>query len=179
MPLGHAAVFLCLTQREHVAVVVQRDAVQQRVDLFDHCAVPAASGCAVGREPSVQLLDLIQLLGDAFAEALRRAGHKADLACHTPHARRTGMDIFPGEFTPFCHVNRHFHSFLSGLCVLRQHRTIWQEHSAKDFASYESYKRAGILYVFPPFITARMGQKIGRRPQTQLCGDALSSFSCK
>ena len=56
---------------------------------------------------------------------------------------------------------------------LRQHRTIWQEHSAKDFASYESYKRAGILYVFPPFITARMGQKIGRRPQTQLCGDAL------
>ena len=53
-----------------------------------------------------------------------------------------------------------------------QHRTIWQEHSAKDFASYESYKRAGILYVFPPFITARMGQKIGRRPQTQLCGDA-------
>ena len=30
---------------------------------------------------------------------------------------------------------------------LGQHRTIWQEHSAKDFASYESYKRAGILYV--------------------------------
>ena len=59
------------------------------------------------------------------------------------------------------------------LDFLRQHRTIWQEHSAKDFASYESYKRAGILYVFPPFITARMGQKIGRRPQTQLCGDAL------
>ena len=57
--------------------------------------------------------------------------------------------------------------------ILGQHRTIWQEHSAKDFASYESYKRAGILYVFPPFITARMGQKIGRRPQTQLCGDAL------
>ena len=26
---------------------------------------------------------------------------------------------------------------------------------------------------FPPFITARMGQKIGRRPQTQLCGAAL------
>src|SRR5699024_7474580 len=40
--------------------------------------------------------------------------------------------------------------------ILGQHRTIWQEHSAKDFASYESYKRAGILYVFPPFITARM-----------------------
>ena len=61
--------------------------------------------------------------------------------------------------------------------ILRQHRTIWQEHSAKDFASYESYKRAGILYVFPPFITARMGQKIGRRPQTQLCGDAVSKIN--
>ena len=60
---------------------------------------------------------------------------------------------------------------------LGQHRTIWQEHSAKDFASYESYKSAGILYVFPPFITARMGQKIGRRPQTQLCGAALDT--CK
>ena len=59
---------------------------------------------------------------------------------------------------------------------LRQHRTIWQERSAKDFASYESYKRAGILYVFPPFITARMGQKIGRRPQTQLCGDAQELY---
>src|SRR5699024_9956411 len=58
--------------------------------------------------------------------------------------------------------------------ILRQHRTIWQEHSVKDFASYESYERAGILYVFPPFITARMVQKIGRRPQTQLCGDALN-----
>ena len=32
------------------------------------------------------------------------------------------------------------------LIYFRQHRTIWQEHSAKDFASYESYKRAGILY---------------------------------
>ena len=41
------------------------------------------------------------------------------------------------------------------------------------FCLIRKYKRAGILYVFPPFITARMGQKIGRRPQTQLCGDAL------
>ena len=58
---------------------------------------------------------LIQLLSDAFAEALRCAGHNADLACHAPHARRTVMDIFPGEFTPFCHVNTHnfapFHNF--------------------------------------------------------------------
>ena len=64
------------------------------------------------------------------------------------------------------------------LCDFRlgQHRTIWQEHSAKDFASYERDKRAGILYVFPPFIPARMGRKIGRRPQTQLCGDAIETF---
>ena len=60
-----------------------------------------------------------------------------------------------------------------GIYFIGQHRTIWQERSAKDFASYESYKRAGILYVFPSFITARMGQKIGRRPQTQLCGAAI------
>ena len=60
-----------------------------------------------------------------------------------------------------------------GHAEIGQHRTIWQEHSAKDFASYESYKRAGILYVFPPFITARMGQTIGRWPLTQLSGDAL------
>ena len=30
---------------------------------------------------------------------------------------------------------------------LGQHRTIWQAHSVEDFASYESYKRVGILYV--------------------------------
>ena len=42
---------------------------------------------------------------------------------------------------------------------LRQHRTIWQERSAKDFASYESYKRAGILYVFPPFYNCTDGAK--------------------
>ena len=71
---------------------------------------------------------------------------------------------------PGGHTGRPYGRLFVGL---GQHRTIWQEHSAKDFASYESYKRAGILYVFPPFITARMGQKIGRRPQTQLCGDAL------
>ena len=62
---------------------------------------------------------------------------------------------------------------VGAMIFLGQHRTIWQAHSAKDFASYERDKRAGILYVFPPFIPARMGRKIGRRPQTQLCGDAL------
>ena len=68
----------------------------------------------------------------------------------------------------------HYYAVLNYTDYQGQHRTIWQEHSTKDFASYESYKRAGILNVFPPFITARMGQKIGRRPQTQLCGDALA-----
>ena len=29
--------------------------------------------------------------------------------------------------------------------MLRQHRIIWQEHSAKDFASYESYKRGCLI----------------------------------
>ena len=65
---------------------------------------------------------------------------------------------FAVESTPYC---------------LRQHRAIWQEHSAKDFGSAERLKRAGILYVFPPFWPERMGQKIGRRPQTQLRGVAL------
>ena len=75
-------------------------------------------------------------------------------------------------------MGKHYYTHFFPICQGKfgQHRTIWQEHSAKDFASYESYKRAGILYVFPPFITARMGQKIGRRPQTQLCGDAFDYF---
>ena len=42
---------------------------------------------------------------------------------------------------------------------LGQHRTIWQAHSAKDFASYERDKRAGILYVFPPFYPCTDGAK--------------------
>ena len=57
--------------------------------------------------------------------------------------------------------------------LLRQHRTIWQEHSAKDFGPDESFENRGILGVFLVFKTARMGQKIGRRPQTQLCGVVL------
>jgi len=34
-------------------------------------------------------------------------------------------------------------------------------------------KRAGILYVFPTFQTAQMGQKIRRKPKLPLCGVAL------
>ena len=33
--------------------------------------------------------------------------------------------------------------------ILGQHRTIWQEHSAKDFASYESYKGREYCMYFP------------------------------
>ena len=59
MALGYAAVLLRLRQREHVAVIVQRDAVQQRVDFFNHRAVPAASGRAVGREPCVERFNFV------------------------------------------------------------------------------------------------------------------------
>ncbi len=101
--------------------------------------------------------------------------------CHI-HPRtclRHSLYIPRNPFFLSIHIRRNMYRSMPSLIYpydLGQHRTIWQEHSAKDFASYESYKRAGILYVFPPFITARMGQKIGRRPQTQLCGDALVPF---
>ena len=101
-----------------------------------------------------------------FSEASAGPG-----ALHAPILLSLAAGLIVGalaQWTRLCMVG--------GIRDLGQHRTIWQEHSAKDFASYESYKRAGILYVFPPFITARMGQKIERRPQTQLCGDALVLF---
>ena len=94
MPLGHAAVFLRFTQREHVAVVVQRDAGQQRVDLFDHCAVPAASGRAVGREPGVEHFNFVvrngldghiadaHLIGVVGAPALQRCAVHRHAALH-------------------------------------------------------------------------------------------------
>ena len=113
-----------------------------------------------------------------------RTGHHSRRRAACPHAAMTRcVDVAPSVFSsagqgaytmrPYgAHVVYPF----CAIFYLGQHRTIWQEHSAKDFASYESYKRAGILYVFPPFITARMGRKIGRRTQTQLCGDALVVF---
>ena len=89
MALGYAAVLLRLRQREHVAVIVQRDAVQQRVDFFNHRAVPAASGRAVGREPCVERFNFVvrngldghvadaDLIGVVRALALhRRAVHR-------------------------------------------------------------------------------------------------------
>ena len=56
-------------------------------------------------------------------------------------------------------------------CFLRQHRIMGQGDSARDFDT--SMKNAGILDVFPIFHTARLGQKIRRRPQFPLCGAAL------
>ena len=48
-----------------------------------------------------------------------------------------------------------------------------QEFSARDFGSSERVENAGILDVFPIFHTARLGQKIRRKPQLPLCGIAL------
>ena len=113
--------------------------------------------CAGGKKPTARSINRILKLFESFK--IRTAGRKY---------------FFDTLISPFNFSNKFSLSTEYTVeKVLGQHRTIWQEHSAKDFASYESYKRAGILYVFPPFITARMGQKIGRRPQTQLCGDAL------
>ncbi len=44
------------------------------------------------------------------------------------------------------------------LIYFRQHRTIWQEHSAKDFASYESYK-GGNTVCISPFYNCTDGAK--------------------
>ena len=45
--------------------------------------------------------------------------------------------------------------------LLRQHRTIWQEDSARIFTPVQSLENGGILYVFPIFQTEEMGQKGG------------------
>ena len=46
-------------------------------------------------------------------------------------------------------------------CFLRHHRTIWQEDSARIFVPIQSSENGGILYVFPIFGTAEVGQKGG------------------
>ena len=50
---------------------------------------------------------LIQLLRNALAEALGRAGHDADLAAETALARRTLAHVGLCDLTPFCHIYRH------------------------------------------------------------------------
>jgi len=47
----------------------------------------------------------------------------------------------------------------------RQHHTIRQEASAKDFGSIQSFEIRGILCVFPDFGTEEVGQKIRRNPK--------------
>ena len=54
------------------------------------------------------------------------------------------------------------------------YRTIWQGATASDFASIQSFKNEGILYVFPIFEAAEVGKKNGCGPQTQLDGDAIN-----
>ena len=56
---------------------------------------------------------------------------------------------------------------------LRQYRIMGQVLSARDFVSSESGENGGILDVFPIFHTARLEQKIRRKPQLPLCGVAL------
>ena len=56
----------------------------------------------------------------------------------------------------------------------RQHRTIRQADSARDFSSSQGLESAGILYVFQTFQTAELAEKIRRSAKTQLRGVALS-----
>ena len=59
----------------------------------------------------------------------------------------------------FCCVG-YFCTTLTGV-FLGQHRTIRQEVSARIFAPIQSSENGGILYVFPIFGTAEVGQKGG------------------
>ena len=49
-----------------------------------------------------------------------------------------------------------------------------QALSARDFVSSESVENVGILDVFPIFHTARLEQKIRRKPNSPSCGVAVS-----
>ena len=49
---------------------------------------------------------------------------------------------------------------------LRQHHTIWQEASARDFSSSQGLESEGILYVFRAFQTAELAEKIRRGSKT-------------
>ena len=53
------------------------------------------------------------------------------------------------------------------------HRIMGQALSVGDLASSESVENAGILDVLPIFHTARLEQKIRRKPKPPLCGVAL------
>ena len=77
-----------------------------------------------------------------------------------------------------CHISKdRLKKSSQSTFVLRQHRTIWQEDSARIFAPIQSLKNGGILYVFPIFRAEEVGQKDGWGSQAQLCGVALNAFS--
>ena len=77
----------------------------------------------------------------------------------------------------FFHKRMFICRFSPDIGFLRQHRTIWQEVSDRIFAPIQSSENGGILYVFPIFGTAEVGQKDGWDSQAQLCGVALMSFA--
>ena len=56
---------------------------------------------------------------------------------------------------------------------LRQHRTIRQADSVRDFSPGQGLKSAGILCVFQAFQTAELVEKIQRSAKAQLCGVAI------
>ena len=59
--------------------------------------------------------------------------------------------------------------------ILGKLRLNRQELAAEDFVSAESSESGGILYVFPAFRTARMGQKIRRPAEADLFRGSLVS----
>ena len=61
----------------------------------------------------------------------------------------------------------------TSILILRQHLTIRQAASTRDFSSRQGLKSAGILYVFQAFQTAELAEKIRRSAKMQLCGAAL------
>jgi len=70
-----------------------------------------------------------------------------------PTLAQGGRGLFAfGEIFP---LYRRLYEFL------RQHRAIRQEVSARIFVPIQSFKNGGILYVFPIFETAEVGQKDG------------------
>ena len=77
------------------------------------------------------------------------------------------------DFFPYKSQNRQRRQAMPSWLKLRQHRTIRQEVSARIFAPIQSSENGGILYVFPIFGTAEVGQKGGWDSKTQLRGAAL------
>ncbi len=95
----------------------------------------------------------------SFQKEAGSAGEKC-----APRRTRVRLVVHPGKSCYF------------SIKWLRQRRTIRQELSARDFVTSQGLENAGILYVFQVFQTAGLGRKIRRRPQTQLCGVALTPF---